>query len=512
MPDEVNCRNVSADLGLRAQLRHYHGFVLGALGSRALKLLKLVPALQSFASENECTAHMIGEGVEAEDVLYRVEVASIYTPSLYIARHRGRRELCVVFNGTANHHDLLVDLTCRSKPWVPTCSASGVFVRCDTGTDAGMSSSSDCRSSSITSRSNSVNADCSGGCPPTLVVHEGFARTADTLEPALLPVVEELLCLPEHTDYSLVLVGYSLGAAVASLMTLKWAPRFPGMLRTFAYAPPGVVAAGLIADAGDAGREAVHKVPAATAAAATATTTTATTASGAETGAGTGTTAAASVTSDNTSESISTRNKVSGSTSSAGGSGPSMAPSAAQWLASATADITAVVLDRDLVPRLCQASAEDLRDCLEYLLANAEVMGDIETAFQRYDDLLTAAAATAGSEVGAATGTPEEQGGGDEMEIQLVALHSELCAIHREMQDTHCFRPNKLHPIGRLLFLNQPQGATEREALSTAISQRRREEKCLLEAPAHLFAHIIVSNDMLSNHLSNAYQDALNLI
>lgn len=402
VPDESNCtRNASTDVELREALKHYHKYSLGALGSSTLKFLNIVSPLAKFESEDVCTAEMTG--LEKEDILYRSSEVSMYMPSLYIARDPVRQEICLVFNGTANHHDLLVDLTCKSVRWETTAGES-------------------------------------------LFVHEGFARTVDKLEPALFSVVEDILSQPRHEGYQLVIVGYSLGAAAASMFTLKWIDRFPDV-RTYAFAPPACVAAAHID----------------------------------------------TLRSTNTTN----KNNNASATATATATVTKGSKDVLHWFRLANSRITGVVLGRDLVPRLSQSTAEDLRDCLTYLLANAEVIEDIEGAFQRYDTL-----------VSADREDEEDEEAEADIAVQLRGLHSEFRAIHKEMVDTHCFRP-KMHPIGNIFYLNTALDDVSSKAAATAISLHAREDHILLETPAHLYSQIIISRDMLSSHLSNAYQSAL---
>lgn len=51
--------------------------------------------------------------------------------------------------------------------------------------------------------------------------HRGFVLSAQTLADDITPIVLETL--KEYPDYQLVVCGHSLGAAVATLLTLMWA-------------------------------------------------------------------------------------------------------------------------------------------------------------------------------------------------------------------------------------------------------------------------------------------------
>lgn len=140
-------------------------------------------------------------------------------------------------------------------------------------------------------------------------------------------------------------------------------------------------------------------------------------------------------------------------------------------------------------------------------------MSDIEDAFKRYDAMLakSAAAITASNfmhdnegEGPAVAGVEDEEDDQQFREcsedaVQLVAMLSEFDAIYRELVDTHCFRKNKLLPLGQLLFL---------EVVDTAAEPHTR----ILEAKAGQFSSIVVCGDMLTCHLNNAYKTALDSV
>lgn len=139
-------------------------------------------------------------------------------------------------------------------------------------------------------------------------------------------------------------------------------------------------------------------------------------------------------------------------------------------------------------------------------------MTDIEDAFKRYDSLLAkSAAAIAASNFlhdnegeGPAVGPNDSQDDEQFREctddaVQLVAMLSEFDAIFRELVDTHCFRKNKLLPLGQLLFL---------EVVDTAAEPHTR----ILESKASQYSTMIVSGDMLTCHLNNAYKTALDSV
>ncbi|XP_071960319.1 diacylglycerol lipase-beta-like [Antedon mediterranea] len=80
-----------------------------------------------------------------------------------------------------------------------------------------------------------------------IYAHKGILRSAKTIKTILTDnqIIEQAFQKAESDDYSVVVVGHSLGAGTASLLSIMLKSRWPS-LTCFAYAPPG----GLISAAG----------------------------------------------------------------------------------------------------------------------------------------------------------------------------------------------------------------------------------------------------------------------
>ena len=79
--------------------------------------------------------------------------------------------------------------------------------------------------------------------------HEGFLRSARALDAELRGLVQESVSVFSNNDenapgFTVTLVGHSLGAAVASILTLLWRDQFRG-LKCYAYGCPCVGSPGL---------------------------------------------------------------------------------------------------------------------------------------------------------------------------------------------------------------------------------------------------------------------------
>ncbi|XP_033123784.1 sn1-specific diacylglycerol lipase beta-like [Anneissia japonica] len=80
-----------------------------------------------------------------------------------------------------------------------------------------------------------------------IYAHKGILRSATTIKTILTEnqILEKAFQKAKSDDYSVVVVGHSLGAGTASLLSIMLKSRWPS-LSCFAYAPPG----GLVSDAG----------------------------------------------------------------------------------------------------------------------------------------------------------------------------------------------------------------------------------------------------------------------
>ena len=76
-------------------------------------------------------------------------------------------------------------------------------------------------------------------------VHRGFIMALQKLEPQVRPIVETLKS--KYTDYKVRITGHSLGAAISSLLVLKWADDFPDWdIYGYGYATPCCISTHLI--------------------------------------------------------------------------------------------------------------------------------------------------------------------------------------------------------------------------------------------------------------------------
>jgi hypothetical protein len=248
------------DARLLRDIVFYHPLVVAAAGGHMLRLQGIIPLTSSFETEEDCISYVTK--LPKENILYnKLSTDTVFMSGLYIIAVHEKKELCVVFRGTSNVHEILTDLQCETKTWI-----------CDAGKG--------------------------DGSIETTRVHEGFLKTILSLDQTVLPFLMELRMQPvvrerpmvSHTEgdssndtanegtstgvdktgdsvrvagtpvtsktqttqeleqegegevekedtldsnrdtyasYKVVLLGYSFGAAVAGMLAVHWSPLFP---------------------------------------------------------------------------------------------------------------------------------------------------------------------------------------------------------------------------------------------------------------------------------------------
>ncbi|KAF8920920.1 hypothetical protein BGZ58_004238, partial [Dissophora ornata] len=146
-----------------------------------------------------------------------------YSPRYYLLDDVETKQIVLVLRGTKSLHDLMIDLTCdAAELWLdhdttPLVDAQGNTFAYDV----------------------EFNNDTT--TPPRrkrpFKVHGGFLRAARTIASADTIGIQEKVkaALESRPDYSLLLIGHSLGAGIASILSMLWAdpatgftPEIPG--------------------------------------------------------------------------------------------------------------------------------------------------------------------------------------------------------------------------------------------------------------------------------------------
>lgn len=177
--DEQEPGVVWEDRNVLKELAHYAVFANAAYG------WKMDLAFGGRINRSDLQTLLSRTGIEPHDVVHADWESKTHRPAYFIVRERKQKKIVLCIRGTLSANDVLTDLCCTGE----------VF---ETGVK-GIHKS-----------------------------HHGMLEAArGVAEVAQQYVADEL---DAHPDYSLVLVGHSLGAGVASVLGSLWDNRFPGIV------------------------------------------------------------------------------------------------------------------------------------------------------------------------------------------------------------------------------------------------------------------------------------------
>lgn len=210
----LHLRSVDPD-----KLHTFLKFSIAAYGVVFLRMLLVLPVSTTLTvtTDTDCICYFTG--ISPEDIVTQQIVAVPFLVGYYVALHHATKSIVVAFRGTNNIHDVFVDLTCKSVQLY------------------------NINEGAPTTDENATSADTE-----PLFAHQGFVEATKKLDPLKSQLLE---LLHTHPEYTLVLTGHSLGAAMASIVALHWKKDFEHLnndINTdrfvcYAYAPPGVVSA-----------------------------------------------------------------------------------------------------------------------------------------------------------------------------------------------------------------------------------------------------------------------------
>lgn len=181
---------------------HYFKFAAAAYGWKMLNPLMFSDKRASVLAQGFAKGDAINDaalcqhcGVEPSDIIATKWTSSDYQPAHFIAIDHATRAIVLSIRGTFHVKDALTDLVASASPFLNGYGHTGM-VECAT-------------------------------------------RKLDQIRPVLMAALEEY-------KYKLVVVGHSLGAGTASLITLMLHEEIPNQdMHCYAYAPPCVVSPNL---------------------------------------------------------------------------------------------------------------------------------------------------------------------------------------------------------------------------------------------------------------------------
>lgn len=162
-------------------------------------------------------------GIQVEDLLYycfegaplnMTNGTEFHSPPVFVLRDRASKSIVVLVRGTHDFNDILVDIYGKEMKWEEGF-VHEVLIYC-------------------------------------VLDSQGIGMIAESIatDPQILSVVEE--ALDTHSDFTLKVVGHSLGASIAALVAIYWHNHHTfhsfedrneneSFLRCFAFAPPPAI-------------------------------------------------------------------------------------------------------------------------------------------------------------------------------------------------------------------------------------------------------------------------------
>lgn len=204
---------------LLQELAHYAVYANAAYG------WKMDLALRRKFSRGGSIASLIRKtGIQYEDVVVAKWESRVNRPAYFIARDHHHKAIVLSVRGTMSFHDLLTDLCCTHKEFNATANLSTVTEQLRKGRIY-----SALHISAGDMYDKAVKRKRSG--------HVGMLDAARALQDDAEPTLTKELRL--HPNYSLVLIGHSLGGGVASLLATLLERKVPS-LKVYTYGPPCV--------------------------------------------------------------------------------------------------------------------------------------------------------------------------------------------------------------------------------------------------------------------------------
>jgi hypothetical protein len=168
------------------------GFAAAAYGHLAMNFLEFIPR-GLYQSD---ILHLLTPGVTNANIIREQDQNSLYHPSFILIDDITNNTLVLSIRGSLNIHDIITDLTCQHYLCHTHLFHTSEYKHLE-----------------------NIEED--------VVCHEGFLLSAQNLDILLREEILEFL--KTRPTYSLVICGHSLGAGVASLLTIKWSTIFPSV-------------------------------------------------------------------------------------------------------------------------------------------------------------------------------------------------------------------------------------------------------------------------------------------
>mmetsp|Transcript_8296 Transcript_8296/g.17707 ORF Transcript_8296/g.17707 Transcript_8296/m.17707 type:complete len:462 (-) Transcript_8296:39-1424(-) len=230
--------NATINAQILADLAHYCTFANAAYGWKGFAFC----GRWHFLGGNSRIL-MRSTGIDRRDIVATNWHSKVNRPAYYIARDANRKAIVLSIRGSLSPRDILTDL----------CASSENFIVEDDPTNyIGSIGEEEGGDGSTTKQSNTNDNDAGSAIsattpitiptPPPLMVgraHKGMVDAARSVARMTGRIISDEL--NSHPDYSLVIVGHSLGGGVAAVLHYMWQRRFSNRgIRSFGYGSPCV--------------------------------------------------------------------------------------------------------------------------------------------------------------------------------------------------------------------------------------------------------------------------------
>mmetsp|Transcript_10652 Transcript_10652/g.19114 ORF Transcript_10652/g.19114 Transcript_10652/m.19114 type:complete len:394 (+) Transcript_10652:1-1182(+) len=200
---------------------------------------------------------MRSTGIDRRDILGFNWHSKVNRPAYYIARDTNRKAIVLSIRGSLSPRDILTDLCASSENFIveddPTNYIGSIGEEEEGQEDVGSTTKpNNTNDNDVGSAVSATTPITIPTTPPPLMVgraHKGMVDAARSVARMTgKKITDELNA---HPDYSLVIVGHSLGGGVAAVLYYMWQRRFSNRgIRSFGYGSPCVFPLNITRDGG----------------------------------------------------------------------------------------------------------------------------------------------------------------------------------------------------------------------------------------------------------------------
>mmetsp|Transcript_2618 Transcript_2618/g.4786 ORF Transcript_2618/g.4786 Transcript_2618/m.4786 type:complete len:418 (+) Transcript_2618:1-1254(+) len=208
-----NGNTTKIDKELLEELAHYCTFANAAYGWKGFAF----NGIWRLGDNNRILAR--STGINRRDIVTANWHSKANRPAYYIARNRERKAIVLGIRGSLSPRDILTDLCASSENFIVEDDPNNIIGSIEEENDSTISTTA----------------------PPPLIVgraHKGMVDAARSVARMTGKTISDEL--DAHPDYSLVIVGHSLGGGVGACIAAMWKRRFHGRVRSIGYGNPCV--------------------------------------------------------------------------------------------------------------------------------------------------------------------------------------------------------------------------------------------------------------------------------